>query len=196
MGQAVKNESATPVSHKQVNISDPFWSYYIDLVRDVVVPYQWEALNDRVEGAEKSGAISNFKIAAGLQKGDYYGMVFQDSDLAKWMEAAAYLLAASRDPGLEQIADEMIDIIGLAQQDDGYLNTYYTVKEPENRWSNLTECHELYYAGHMMEAAVAYYEATGKRKLLDIMCRFADYIEEVFGGGPGQMPGYDGHHGP
>ncbi|MCR2803748.1 glycoside hydrolase family 127 protein [Paenibacillus soyae] len=193
MGQAVENESATPVSHKQVSISDPFWSYYIDLVRDVVVPYQWEALNDRVEGAEKSGAVSNFKIAAGLQQGDYYGMVFQDSDVAKWLEAAAYLLAARRDSALEQIADEMIDIIGLAQQEDGYLNTFYTVKEPENRWTNLTECHELYCAGHMMEAAVAYYEATGKRKLLDIMCRFADYIAEVFGDGPGQMPGYDGH---
>lgn len=193
MGQSIQLNRAKPVSLSQVQITDDFWTYYIDLVRDVVVPYQWEAINDRVEGAERSGAVSNFKIAAGLEKGDFYGYVFQDTDVAKWLEAVAYLLVSKRDEALEQIADEMIDIIGQAQEPDGYLNTYFTIKAPELKWTNLTECHELYTAGHMIEAGVAYYQATGKRKLLDIVCRIADDIAVVFGDGPGQIPGYDGH---
>jgi DUF1680 family protein len=193
MGQTARIEKAKPVPMKQVVIEDGFWNYYIDLVREVVVPYQWEAINDRVEGAERSGAVSNFKIAAGLEQGDYYGYVFQDTDVAKWLEAVAYLLVAKRDAALEQVADEMIDIIGQAQQPSGYLNTYFTIKEPEGKWTNLTECHELYTAGHMIEAGVAYYEATGKRKLLDIVCRIADDIAVVFGDGADQLPGYDGH---
>ncbi|MNZ69441.1 Non-reducing end beta-L-arabinofuranosidase [compost metagenome] len=87
----------------------------------------------------------------------------------------------------------MIEIIGKAQQPSGYLNTYFTIKEPDNKWTNLTECHELYTAGHMIEAGVAYYQATGKRRLLDICCRMADDIAVVFGDGPGQLAGYDGH---
>jgi len=193
MGQAVSKDNAKPVLLKQVNITDHFWNYYINLVRDVVVPYQWDAINDRVEGAERSGAVSNFKIAAGLEKGDFYGYVFQDTDVAKWLEAVAYLLETKRDAALEQVADEMIDIIGKAQQPDGYLNTFYTIKEPGKKWTNLTECHELYSAGHMIEAGVAYFKATGKRKLLDIVCRIADDIAVVFGDGPGQIAGYDGH---
>ncbi|NIK76172.1 hypothetical protein FHS15_001279 [Paenibacillus castaneae] len=193
MGQAIGINKAKPVSLKQVEIRDNFWKYYIDLVRDVVVPYQWEAINDRVEGAERSGAVSNFKIAAGMEKGDFYGFVFQDTDVAKWLEAVAYLLISKRDAALEQVADEMIDIIGEAQEPSGYLNTYFTIKAPEQKWTNLTECHELYSAGHMIEAGVAYFQATGKRKLLDIVCRVADDIAVVFGDGPGQIAGYDGH---
>lgn len=174
-------------------IQDPFWSEYIRLVREVVVPYQWEALNDRVPEAEPSHAIANFKIAAGEEQGEFYGMVFQDSDVAKWLEAVAYLLESKRDPMLEQLADEVIDIVAKAQQPDGYLNTYFTLKEPGKRWSNLAECHELYCAGHMIEAGVAYYNATGKRKLLDVVSRFADYMDTVFGNEPDKLKGYDGH---
>ncbi|OBZ12212.1 glycoside hydrolase family 127 protein [Bacillus sp. FJAT-26390] len=193
MGQTASKDNAKPVSLKQVKIKDGFWNYYINLVRDVVVPYQWDAINDRVEGAERSGAVSNFKIAAGLTEGEFYGFVFQDTDVAKWLEAVGYLLETKRDDRLEQVADEMIDIIGKAQQPDGYLNTFYTIKEPGSKWTNLTECHELYSAGHMIEAGVAYYKATGKRKLLDIVCRIADDIAVVFGDGPNQIAGYDGH---
>src|SRR6478736_5696723 len=110
---------------KQVNIADPFWSPYIKLVRDVVVPYQWEAINDRVEGAEPSHAVQNFKIAAGLAEGEFYGFVFQDTDVAKWIEAVAYLLTKESNSELEAIADEMITIIEKAQQSTGYLNTYF-----------------------------------------------------------------------
>jgi len=177
----------------QVRIEDPYWSEYIRLVREVIVPYQWEALNDRVPGAEPSYAVRNFKIAAGEEHGEFGGMVFQDSDVAKWLEAVGYLLATQSDPELERIADEVVDVIAKAQQSDGYLNTYFTLKEPDRRWTNLAECHELYCAGHMIEAAVSYYNATGKRKILDVVCKFADYIDKVFGSEPGKLHGYDGH---
>lgn len=178
---------------RNIRVTDPFWSSFTKLVRETVIPYQLEALNDRVPEADPSYAIRNFRIAAGLEEGEFGGMVFQDSDLAKWLEAVGYSLMTHPDPELERKADEVIDLVVQAQHEDGYLNTYYTIKEPGRRWTNLTDCHELYVAGHMIEAAVAYYEATGKRKLLDAMCRFADHIDEVFGPEEGKLKGYDGH---
>lgn len=188
-----KNHFKRPVLNKRVGINDEFWGRYIGLVKNVVIPYQWDALNDRIPDAELSHAIENFKIAAGLTQGEFYGYVFQDSDLAKWLEAVGFSLAVNPDPELEKRADEIIDIIAKAQQDDGYLNTYFTIKEPNKKWTNLRDCHELYCAGHMMEAAVAYFEATGKRKLLNVMCRFADYIDAVFRTEPDKKKGYPGH---
>ena len=181
------------------------------LVKEQVLPYQWDILNDVAkdavpdhsienfsvaEGNDEgypSHCIANFKIAAGREKGDFYGMVFQDSDLAKWLEAVAYRLMSDPDEELEKIVDDTVDLIGEAQQEDGYLNTYFTIKEPENRFTNLCECHELYCAGHMMEAAVAYYRATGKDKLLKIMCRMADLIDQNFGPEENKRHGYPGH---
>ncbi len=186
-----KNSVSLPL--KNVKINDGFWSKYIDLVRDVVLPYQWDALNDRIPGADPSHAIKNFKIAAGMEQGEFYGMVFQDSDVAKWLEAVAYSLETHPDSELEKTADGVIDIIEKAQQKDGYLDTYFIIKEPENRWTNLCECHELYCAGHMIEAAVAYYEATGKKKLLNVACKLADHIDSVFGPEIGKKRGYPGH---
>ena len=162
-------------------------------VMDIVIPYQWEILNDRVEGAAPSRCVRNFKIAAGEAEGEFEGYVFQDSDLAKWLEAAAYSLMLRPDEQLERTCDDLIALIGRAQQPDGYLNTYYTVKEPGKRWTNLRDCHELYCAGHMMEAACAYYEATGKRELLDIMTRMARHIDSVIGPEEGKLHGYPGH---
>lgn len=118
---------------------------------------------------------------------------FWDSDAAKWIEAAAYSLTTHPDPQLEQQVDEVIDLIEAAQQPDGYLNIFYTVVEPENRWTNLRDMHELYCFGHLTEAAVAYYKATGKRKLLDVMCRYADHIDSVIGPEEGKKHGYPGH---
>lgn len=143
--------------HK-LTVSDPFLGQYQQLVRDVVIPYQWDALNDRIPEAEPSHAIENFRIAAGLQEGEFYGMVFQDSDVAKWLEAVARSLCQKPDAELEKTADEVIELIASAQCEDGYLNTYFTVKAPEERWSNLAECHELYCAGHLIEAGVAFFE--------------------------------------
>ncbi|KWX73856.1 glycoside hydrolase family 127 protein [Paenibacillus jilunlii] len=174
-------------------IQDDFWGRYIQLVQDVVIPYQYEALHDRVPDAEPSHAIANFEIAAGRKTGEFHGFVFQDSDVAKWLEAVGYSLQLKRDPELEARADAVIDLVAAAQQPDGYLNTYFTIKEPGKRWTNLQDCHELYCAGHFIEAAAAYYEATGKDKLLNTMRRMADHIGSVFGPEDGKLKGYDGH---
>ncbi len=174
-----------------MTVTGGFWKEKQDLISKVVIPYQEKILNDEVPGAAKSHAFANFRIAAGMEEGEFYGMVFQDSDVAKWLEGVAYALADHADPELEERADAIIDIIERAQQPDGYLNTYFTIKEPEHRWQNLQECHELYCAGHMMEAAVAYYEATGKDKLLRVMEKMADLIDDRFG--VGHEEGIPGH---
>lgn len=178
---------------KQIKINDSFWSKHVDLVRNAIIPYQWEAMNDRIEDAESSHCIENFKIAAGRSTGEFYGAVFQDTDIAKWLEAVGFSLACYPDAELEKTADEVIDLIAEAQCDDGYINTYFTLVAPEKRWSDLCEGHELYTAGHLMEAAVAYYNATGKSKFLDCMCRFADLIADTFGTEEGKIYGYPGH---
>lgn len=170
---------------RKFEVSEGFWGRYEKLVREVVLPYQENALNDRIEGAEKSHCIENFRMAAkklnsGECDGEFYGMVFQDSDVAKWLEGAAYSLAQNPDAELEERCDKIIELIGEAQHKDGYLNTYFTVKEPYKRWTNLREAHELYCAGHMIEAAVAYAECTGKSRLLEIMCGMADHIYKHF----------------
>jgi len=181
------------ISLSNVKIHDEMWSYYMDLVKNKVIPYIYDALNDRVENAEPSGAIRNFKIAAGYAQGEYTGRVFQDSDVAKWLEAVAYYLTWNPDAELEKLADSVIDIVVAAQHEDGYLNTYFTIKEPGKRWTNLYECHEMYCFGHLTEAAIAYYQATGKKKLLNAMIKYADLICENFGSEPGKLRGYDGH---
>ncbi|WP_195415223.1 glycoside hydrolase family 127 protein [Enterocloster citroniae] len=182
-----------PVDLKKIHINDAFWSKHVSLVKEVVIPYQWDAINDRIKDAEPSHSLMNFKIAAGLCEGEFYGAVFQDTDVAKWLEAVGFSLAAQKDEALERTADEVIDIIAKAQCEDGYLNTYFTIKEPGKRWGDLCEGHELYTAGHMMEAAVAYYLGTGKQKFLEVMVRFADLICDTFGVQEGKIHGYPGH---
>lgn len=178
---------------KDMKIQDPFWSKHVDLVRNVIIPYQWDAINDRIEDAESSHCLENFEIAAGRKQGKFYGAVFQDTDIAKWLEAVGFTLECYPDEKLEKTADEVIDLIAEAQQEDGYINTYFTIEAPDKRWSDLCEGHELYTAGHLMEAAVAYYYGTGKRKFLDCMCRFADLICDTFGFEEGKIHGYPGH---
>jgi len=180
-----------PLPAKNVSVKDDFWSKRLQQVREVVIPYQWKALNDGVPDVAASHAIENFRIAAGEKEGTFYGWVFQDSDVAKWLEAVGYCLTNQSDPELERLADRVIDLIVKAQQADGCLDTYFTIKEPAGRWANLRDNHEMYCAGHMIEAAVAYYEATGKRKLLDAMCRLADHIDAAFGSEPGKRRGYN-----
>jgi Uncharacterized protein conserved in bacteria len=168
------------ISMRNVQIADDFWSPRQKLVTDVTIPYMEKILRDEVPEANKSHAISNFRMAAGEETGSFYGMVFQDSDVAKWLEAAAYSLSLKPDKALSERIDQLVALIGRCQQQDGYLNTYFTVKEPENRWKNLLECHELYCAGHMMEAAAALHEAAGKDDLLRICIRLADHICDRF----------------
>lgn len=186
-----KKLSSVPLAN--IRINDNFWNRYIKLVKEVIIPYQWNILNDLVPDAPPSYCIKNFKIAAKEEEGEFRGVVFQDTDVAKWLEAVAYTLAVDKDEELERLADETIDLIGRAQQEDGYLNTYFTIHAPKRKWSNLKEGHELYTAGHMIEAAVAYYEATGKKKFLQIVSKFADLICNKFGSGKGQCHGYPGH---
>ena len=178
---------------KKVAVKDDFWSPRQTLISKVVIPYQEDIMNDRIPGIEKSSAITNFRIAAGLEKGSFYGMVFQDSDVAKWLEGVAYSLAIRPDEELEKRADEIISIIARAQQEDGYLDTYFILKEPGKQFTNVQECHELYCAGHMMEAGVAYYETTGKDTLLDVCRKLADCIDRHFGPEEGKLHGYPGH---
>ena len=181
------------VDLKKIKIQDSFWSKHVDLVRREIIPYQWDAMNDRVPDAEPSHSVDNFAIAAGLKEGKFYGAVFQDTDVAKWLEAVGFSLAAYPDEELEKTADEVIEIIEKAQCEDGYLDTYFILEKPDMRWKNLCEGHELYTAGHLMEAAVAYYYGTGKRKLLDVATRLADLICQTFGPEEHKMHGYPGH---
>ncbi len=178
---------------QKIKINDSFWSKHVHLVKDAIIPYQWEAMNDRIPGAEPSHSIDNFAIAAGRKEGEFYGAVFQDTDIAKWLEAVGFTLASYKDEELEKTADEVIDMIAEAQQEDGYLDTYFIIKEPDKRWTNLCEGHELYTAGHMMEAAVAYYYGTGKRRLLDVTLKLADLLCDTFGSEEGKINGYPGH---
>lgn len=184
------------IDQKGYKPGNGFIGRYQKLIKDVVIPYQYDILLDRVEGAEKSHVYQNFvnagKALRGEDVGDgFYGMVFQDSDAAKWLEAAAYSLSLFPDEELMRTADEMIDIIEKAQDEDGYLNTYYTIKDREKRWQNLLEGHEMYCSGHMMEAACAYYEATGKDKLLRVMLKNAEHIYQRFV--VEEKEGYPGH---
>ncbi len=187
----MRKKSTYSIALRKIRITDSFWTQFQQIVIDTAIPYQEKILNDEIPGVEKSHAMANFRIAAGMEEGEFYGMVFQDSDVAKWLEGAAYSLAVRPDEKMEKRVDEVIGIIERAQQPDGYLNTYFTIKEPEHRWQNLLECHELYCAGHMMEAAVAYYEVTGKDRLLKVMERMADHIDRRFG--PGKTHGIPGH---
>lgn len=185
------SRTANEIKLTQTKIQDSFWSHMQKLIMNVVIPYQEKILNDEIPGVEKSHALANFRIAAGLEEGDFYGMVFQDSDVAKWLEGVAYALAVRPDTELEKRADDIIDIIEKAQQPDGYLNTYFTINGIEKRWTDLQECHEMYCAGHMMEAAAAYFEVTGKEKLLKVMERMTDHMISWFG--EGKHLGIPGH---
>lgn len=162
-----------------------FIEKYQRLVKETVLPYQYDVMCDIADGAEKSHAIKNFENAAKLLKGEnpgeaFYGMIFQDSDVAKWIEATAYSLMRYPDSSLENVLDDLINTISEAQDSDGYLNTYFTLSDKDKRWTNLLEAHELYCAGHMIEAACAYFEATGKTKFLDVMTKNVEHIYKRF----------------
>lgn len=189
----MKLDLLNSIEMQNVRITSGLLGRIQELIINETIPYQYDILNDKVEGVPKSNAIANFRIAAGEQKGDFYGMFFQDSDVAKWLEAASYSLILKPNPELERILDELIDLIGRAQEPDGYLNTYFSVSQPDKKWTNLRDMHELYCAGHMMEAAVAYYRATGKTRLIKIMSRFTDHVLTVLGPEPGKKRGYPGH---
>ncbi len=180
-----KSSKYTPVALKNVVINDAFWSPRQETNRTKTIQGIYGKL-------QEIGYIDALKLEwrPGLPKEPH---IFWESDLAKWIEAVSYTLAIHPDPELDALLDGVIDLLASAQQPDGYLNAHFTVVEPEKRWTNLRDWHELYCAGHLIEAAVAHYQATGKRSLLDVMCRYADYIGSFFGTEPGKKRGYPGH---
>lgn len=213
-----------PLDLKQVTITDVFWHREQELVRKEVIPYQWEALNDRIADAAPSYCMHNFRAAgrmmqkkqemgksyvapnytfrgfntlpadpANPEPDKFYGFVFQDSDFSKWIEAVGYSLIQHPDAQLEQTADEAIDLVCAAQLENGYLDTYYIINGMDRAFTNLKDHHELYCLGHLIEGAIAYYQATGKDKLLNVARRYADYVAVYFGPQEGGCKGYPGH---
>lgn len=186
-----KDYPIKPVAFTEVQIKDSFWSPRMETNRKVTIPFAFKK-------SEETGRIDNFAKAGGLMPGEFEGRRYNDSDVFKIMEGAAYSLSLHRDPELEKYMDDLIAKVAAAQEDDGYLFTTRTI-DPENvapgsgkeRWSNLGSSHELYNVGHMYEAAVAYYLATGKRNFLDVAIKSADFIDSVFG--PDKRHGFPGH---
>jgi DUF1680 family protein len=167
-----------------VALDGGFWGHKQEVNRRVSLRHGYRMLN-------QSGNLNNLKLAIGTGEGEYRTPVFMDSDIYKWLEAVSYDLANVPDPELERLADETIALLAAAQLEDGYLDSYYQVVKPDQRWTDLDHDHELYCAGHLFEAAVAHHRATGKSTLLDIARRFADHIDARFG--PGKHPGAPGH---
>lgn len=180
-----KTQKLTPAPFTAVKVDDAFWSPRIETNRTKSLPhnFQW---------CEETGRFDNFAKAGGLMEGEFRGAYFNDSDVYKVIEGASYSLAAHPDPKLEEKVDEIIAKIAAAQQNDGYLNSYFTLVAPDKKWTNFEDMHELYCAGHLFEAAVAHHRATGKRTLLDVALKFADHIDNRFGPGKRiEVPGHE-----
>ncbi len=186
-----KDYPFTPVPFTDVRIGDGFWLPRLETNRTVTVRYDFQK-------CEQTGRISNFARAGGLDQGKFEGIPFNDSDVVKVVEGASYTLAMHPDPELDKYLDDLIVKIAAAQEDDGYLYTARTLgftngmTGPE-RWTNLRASHELYNVGHMYEAAVAHFLATGKRTLLDVAIKNADLLVKTFGPEPGQLIDVPGH---
>ncbi len=199
-----------------VTITSPFWNRYRESVAREVIPYQWQIINDerRIEipvdpagnddgevndglSREWSHAVRNLRVAAGDVDAPFNGMVFQDSDVYKWLEEAAYALAYQPDAQLQALCDEVVDLIARAQQPDGYLDTPFQIKSGgyarRRRFSQIQQSHEMYVMGHYIEAGVAYWQVTGNEQALQIACRMADCLDANFGDEDGKIPGADGH---
>lgn len=178
----------SPVPLSQVSINAGFWAERQAANRERAIPAIYRKL-------EETGRIKAWSMIRTheIPKERSVVHMFWDSDTGKWLESVAYSLATHPDPDLQAQADALIDAVASAQQDDGYLNTYFPVLYPEGRWANLRDWHEMYNAGHLIEAAVAYFRATGKAKMLDVLSRFADHIDATFGSEDGKLRGYPGH---
>lgn len=171
------------IDFSHVKINDNFWSPRLSKHVSATLP----VCIDQIEN--QTGRIRNFENAA-KGEGEHSGIFFDDSDVYKALEGMAYSLINNPDPELEKKADEWIDKFAAAQQPDGYINTFYTLTGLDKRWTNMDK-HEMYCAGHMIEAGVAYYQATGKRKLLDVCIRMTDHMMSQFD--PGKRHWVPGH---
>lgn len=173
-----------PIDARGVVIEDGFLAERQRVNREVTLMHGFEQL-------ERAGTLENFRIAAGRSSGERSGMVFSDSDVYKWLEAVAWELQREPSPELGALAEQTIELVAAAQEADGYINTWCQVKDPSWRWTDLQMGHELYCAGHLFQAAVAYARAMGDGRLLTVACDFADLIAHVFD--DGAQTGTDGH---
>jgi uncharacterized protein len=174
-----------PLPLDAVKLTDDFWEPRRRINREITLPSQYRHL-------EETGRLDNFRRASGKTGGEYQGIYFNDSDVYKWLEAAAWTLAEGSDPELERMVDAAITEVEDAQRPDGYLNTYFTFEKATQRWTDF-DLHEMYCAGHLFQAAVAHFRATGSERLLDVATRFADHICDTFGSEEGKRHAVDGH---
>jgi DUF1680 family protein len=180
------HRSSLPIAN--VAIADAFWSPHRSTARNRTIPHQERRLR---EGGQFAALLLEPRSHDDDERERF--PIFWESDVAKWLEAAGNVLAGREDPELEAAVDEAIALLAGAQQEDGYLNSYFTAVKPGKRFTDLRDAHELYCAGHLIEAGVAHFEATGKTTLLDIVRRYADLIDAEFGPGGSCEGGYDGH---
>jgi len=176
--QLNRDYNVKPVPFNDVQINDNFWTPRLETSRKVTIPYAFEK-------CEQTGRIRNFEIAADMSQGKHEGIFFNDSDVYKIMEGAAYSLQVQPDTKMRQYLDNLIKTMAAAQWDDGYLYTFYSVpnKQPEKRWTNIERMHEQYCAGHMYEAAAAHYQVTQDKTFLNIATANADLMCNTFGKG-------------
>ncbi len=163
----------TPFPFQQIIIKDLFWSNRQNVNRSVSIQDQYQQL-------EKTHHIDNFRIAANLKEGRHKGQFYYDADIYKWLEAASYILHQNKDDELYKKIDEIVTLIRKSQLTDGYINTFYSTNFIERRFTNTTFMHELYCAGHLIQAAIAHYNATGSKKLLDATEKFINLIYTIF----------------
>lgn len=173
-----------PIPISTVKLKDKFWQPRLTALQEVTLPTQYELL-------EQTGRIDNFRRVAGKAGGEFRGLYFNDSDVYKWVEAAAWSLAVQPNEKIAELIDKVIGEIEAAQDTDGYLNTFFSLERKGQRWTNLRDMHELYCAGHLFQAAIAHNRVTGNDRLLKVSIRFADHIAQVFGWGKKEEP--DGH---
>ena len=172
------------VPFTQVDIHDGFWKPRMRVLSEVTLP-------TCLDRCDRTGRIANFRRAAGLEEGEFKGIFFDDSDVYKVLEGVAYSLQTNPDPQLEARADAVIDAIAAAQQQDGYLFCFFTLNTPQLRWTDMDK-HEMYCAGHLIEAAIAYDQATGKSQFLQVARRLADHLDDTFGEGKRHwVPGHE-----
>ena len=182
-----------PIRFVDVRLEGDFWRERLDTVLERTIPSQHKKLGE-------FGLLDSLKLPQPppplrfpRHANGFTVQVFWDSDIGKWIEAASYALSHRRDADIEAKIEAVIDDFEKAQLPDGYLNCWYLGHEPEKRWSNLRDNHELYNAGHMLEGAIAYFETTGRRRWLDVMERYVEHIRKTLGPGPDQKHGYCGH---
>ena len=192
----ISDFSRSPHAHlhqapvQSVRLADAFWQPRRDANAGITIPSQFQHLED-------TGALDNFRRAAGTKDMPFQGMVFSDSDVYKWLEAACWTLAHPHPDTLDTLVSDTAALIAAAQQPDGYLHTYFVLDKTSERWATISRGannqHELYCAGHFFQAAIAHHRVTGSAQMLDVATRFADRICDTFGPADTQRHGTDGH---